>query len=166
MYYFGYCTYLLESEVRKYMPEARAVTKATARNHQIQFRAAGDRTDRGWCHLADRGAVYGKSAQGIVFECDDSRMKDEFEDFDTIFLTVHGDDGVAYDCFTLVLSEPGIRMRPPRFYWERIPGGLAEQNFPADYQAEVQRIFDEAAECPDFDRPMPSAQPGRSAASR
>ncbi|WP_328469282.1 hypothetical protein OHA21_01410 [Actinoplanes sp. NBC_00393] len=165
MYYFGYCTYLLEDELRKYLPEASPVTKAVAPNHQVQFRASGKRTDRGWCHLADRG-TYGKAAQGIVFQVDDARLKDEFDDFDIVFLTVRGDDGQAYDCFTYVLSQPGIRMRPPRFYWERVPNGLAEQNFPADYRAEVQRTFDEAAECPDFDRPMPAGKPGRSADSR
>ncbi|BBH68717.1 hypothetical protein ACTI_54020 [Actinoplanes sp. OR16] len=165
MYYFGYCTYLLESELRKYLPEAKKVTHATAPNHQVQFRAAGERTDRGWCHLADR-STYGKAAQGIVFEVDESHLEDHFDDFDIVFLTVRGDDGQAYDCFTYVLSQPGIRMRPPRFYWERVPQGLAEQQFPAAYQAEVQRTFDEAAECPDFDRPMPAGAPGRSADSR
>ncbi|MGC3955905.1 MAG: hypothetical protein QM804_16950 [Propionicimonas sp.] len=166
MYYFGYCTYLLESELRKYLPEAVEITKAKAPNHQIQFRAAGERTDRGWCHLADRGRVYGKAAQGIVFEVDDARMQDDFDDFDIVFLTVRGDDGNAYDCFTYVLSQPGVRMRPPRFYWERVPNGLAEQNFPQDYQQEVQQIFDDAAECPDFDRPAPAVAPGRSADTR
>ncbi|MCX4097121.1 hypothetical protein [Nocardia sp. alder85J] len=165
MYYFGYCTYLLESELRKYLPEALAITHATAVNHQIQFRAAGDRTDRGWCHLAHTG-TYGKSAQGIVFEVDAAHLADHFDDFDIVFLTVRGDDGRSYDCFTYVLTRPGARMRPPRFYWERVPAGLAEQRFPADYQREVQDIFDEAAECPDFDRPAPSGPPGRSAASR
>ncbi|MFC4118760.1 gamma-glutamylcyclotransferase [Nonomuraea zeae] len=165
MYYFGYCTYLLEAELRKYLPEAVAVTKAKAVNRQIQFRAAGERTDRGWCHLADTG-TYGKAAQGIVFEVDDAHLKDDFDDFDIVFLTVQGDDGKHYDCFTYVLSQPGIRMRPPRFYWERVPQGLAEQEFPADYRAEVQQTFDEAAECPDFDRPVPAGKPGRSADSR
>ena len=166
MYYFGYCTYLLEDELRKYLPEARLVTKAKAVNHQIQFRAAGNRTDRGWCHLADRGSALGKIALGMVFEVDDTRLNDHFDDFDIIYLTVAGDDGNHYDCFTYVLSQPGRRMRPPRYYWERVPNGLAEQNFPADYQAEVQRIFDEAAECPDFERPMPSGAPGKDASTR
>ncbi|GLI27602.1 hypothetical protein ARHIZOSPH14_18440 [Agromyces rhizosphaerae] len=166
MYYFGYCTYLLESEVAKYLPEARQVTKAVARNHQIQFRAAGERLDRGWCHLADRGAAFGTDAQGLVFEVNDGRNRDEFDDFDVVYLTVHGEDGVAYDCFTYVLSQPGKRMRPPRFYWERIPSGLEEQGFPAEYRHRVQQTFDEAAECPDFDRPMPAGAPGKDASSR
>jgi hypothetical protein len=165
VYYFGYCTYLLEAELRKYLPEARRVTRANATNHQIQFRAAGDRTDRGWCHLADTG-TYGETARGIVFEVDDERMKNEFEDFDIVFLTVEGTDGKAYDCFTYVLSQPGAPMRPPRYYWERVPKGLAEQDFEPEYRAEVQRIFDEAAECPDFDRPVPAGAPGHSAATR
>jgi hypothetical protein len=166
VYYFGYCTYLLESELRKYLPEAREITKAKAVNHQVQFRAAGDREDRGWCHLADRGSAYGKTVQGIVFEVDDSHLEDHFDDFDIVYLTVAGDDGKWYDCFTYVLSKPGIRMRPPRYYWERVPNGLAEQQFPPEYQNEVQRTFDEAAECPDFDRPMPAGAPGRDASTR
>ena len=165
MYYFGYCTYLLDSELRKYLPEAVAVTKASAPNHQIQFRAAGDRTDRGWCHLADVGTL-GKTAQGIVFEVNDDRVNDDFDDFDIVFLTVRGDDGNAYDAFTYVLPNPGVPMRPPRFYWERVPFGLEEQEFPKSYRDEVQAIFDSAAECPDFGRPAPAGAPGRSADTR
>lgn len=165
MYYLGYCTYLLESELRKYLPEAVALTKATAPNHQIQFRTAGQREDRGWCHLADVGTL-GKTARGIVFEVNDDRVHDAFDDFDIVYLTVRGDDGKAYDCFTYVLSRPGKRMRPPRYYWERVPNGLVEQEFPVSYRDQVQQVFDEAAECPDFERPMPVGAPGRSAATR
>lgn len=38
MYYFAYCTWLSDAELRKYVPEARYVTKAKAHNWQIQFR--------------------------------------------------------------------------------------------------------------------------------
>lgn len=166
MYYFGYCTYLLEDELRKYLPEAKRITNAKAINHQIQFRAAGDREDRGWCHLADRGSAFGKVAQGQVFEVNDDRIHDDFDDFDIVFLTVEGDDGKVYHCFTYVLQQPGKRMRPPRYYWERVPKGFEEQGFPKDYIESIQKTFNEAAECPDFDRPMPAGQPGRSAATR
>jgi hypothetical protein len=166
MYYFGYCTYLLESELRKYLPEARLITKAHVANHRIQFRAAGDRTDRGWCHLADRGTALGGLARGMVFEVDDARVNDHFDDFDIVYLTVAGDDGSYYDCFTYVLSNPGIRMRPPRYYWERVPAGFSEQGFPQAYLDEIQQTFEEAEECPDFDRPMPAGQPGKDASTR
>jgi hypothetical protein len=166
MYYFGYCTYLLESELRKYLPEAERITKARAVNHQIQFRAAGDRDDRGWCHLADRGSTYGKVALGEVFEVNDDRVKDDFDDFDIVYITVEGDDGKTYNCFTYVLQQPGKRMRPPRYYWERVPSGFAEQGFPDEYIDSIQKTFDEAAECPDFDRPIPAGAPGRDASSR
>lgn len=166
MYYFGYCTYLLDEERVKYIPEAKIITKAKAPNHEIQFRAASGREDRGWCHLADRGSAYGKVAQGMVFEVNDDRVNDDFDDFDIVFLTVHGDDGKAYDCFTYVLQQPGIRMRPPRFYWERVPNGFRQQEFPEEYVQSIEATFEDAAECPDFERPMPSATPGRSADSR
>jgi hypothetical protein len=166
MYYFGYCTYLLDDERRKYLPEARQITKAKAANHRIQFRAAGSNTDRGWCHLSDRGSALGATAQGMVYEVNDDRVNDDFDDFVIVYLTVKGDDGKYYDCFTYVLTDPGIAIRPPRYYWERVPAGFAEQKFPQEYQDELQRIFDEAAECPDFDRPMPAGTPGRDASTR
>lgn len=166
MYYFIYCTYLLDSELRKYLPETKRITTAKAKNHEFQLRAVAGRPDRGWCHLADRGDVLGRDALGIVVECNDDRVHDDFDDFDVVYLTVQGDDGRYYDCFTYVLSNPGIPMRPPRYYWERIPNGLREQNFPQEYRDKVQAIFDAAAECPDFDRPVPADGPGRAASTR
>ena len=166
MYYFAYCTYLLEDELRKYLPEAERIVKASVANHEIQFRAAGKREDRGWCHLADRGSAFGKTAQGQVLEVNDDRVNDHFDDFDIVYLTVKGEDGNYYDCFTYVLTEPGIRMRPPRYYWERVPNGFREQEFDETYVQSIETTFDEAAECPDFERPMPAGAPGKSAATR
>ncbi|MBI2756541.1 MAG: gamma-glutamylcyclotransferase [Chloroflexi bacterium] len=166
MYYFGYCTWLSDAELRKYIPEARFVTKATAKNHRVEFRAAGDRRDRGWCHLANKDRALGQETQGIVFDVDDAHLQDTFEDFDIVYLTVHGADGRAYDCFTYVLSHPGTPMRPPNFYWRHVPHGLEEQDFPAVYRARVLATYNEAAECPDADRPAPSAKPSREASTR
>ena len=166
MYYFGYCTWLEDAELRKYVPEARFVTKAKAHNHKVEFRAAGERRDRGWCHLADRGDVFGSEAQGAVFEVGDGRIHDDFDDFDIVYLTVHGDDGLAYDCFTYVLSTPGMPMRPPNYYWNHVPKGLVDMDFPVEYRNRVQKIYEAAAECPDADRLPPAAKPGRNAATR
>jgi hypothetical protein len=166
MYYFGYCTWLHDAELRKYVPEAKFVTKAVARNHKVEFRTAGDRKDRGWCHLSNKGRALGANAQGIVFEVDDKHLQEDFDDFDIIYLTVHGNDGAVYDCFTYILTNPGIPMRPPEYYWRHIPEGLKEQNFPAEYHAVVQATYDEAAECPDANRSAPDAKPGKDANTR
>mgnify|MGYP000881573506 CR=1 FL=1 len=166
MYYFGYCTWLEDAELRKYVPEAKFVTKAIARNYRIEFRAADVRVDRGWCHLANKGDAFGIETQGIVFEVDDSRVKDDFDDFDIVYLTVHGADGVAYDCFTYVLTDPGTPMRPPNYYWQHVPDGLVEQGFPQEYRDFVQATYEAAAECPDADRPAPAAKPGKDASTR
>ncbi|MFT4306987.1 MAG: hypothetical protein QM604_08865 [Microbacterium sp.] len=47
MYYFGHCMCLLDSEREKYLPKAKTITKASVVNHEIQFRAASGREDRG-----------------------------------------------------------------------------------------------------------------------
>ena len=166
MYYFGYCTYLLDGERAKYLPEARTITKGSVANHQIQFRAASGREDRGWCHPANRGSALGKVAKGMVYEVNDERVNDHFDDFAIVFLTVKGDDGNYYDCFTYVLDDPGKPMRPPRYYWERVPAGFEEQEFPREYIQTIWDTFNSAAECPDFERPMPAGAPGKSAESR
>ncbi|MFT4306986.1 MAG: hypothetical protein QM604_08860 [Microbacterium sp.] len=104
----------------------------------------------------------GKVAHGIVYEVDDARVNDDFDDFDIIFLTVKGEGGNYYDCFTYVLWQPGKPMRPPRYFWERVPAGFEEQGFPKEYIDTIWATFNECAECPDFERPMPAVTPGGS----
>jgi len=166
VFYFVYCTWLHEAEMRRYVPDAKYVTKAVAKNHKLEFRAAGNRQDRGWCHLSNKGDAFGVATQGIVVDVDKSHQKENYDDFDIVYLTVHGIDGVVYDCFTYILSNPGVPMRPPNFYWQHIPEGLKEQGFPEAYRTFVQSTYEAAAECPDADRPAPSAKPGKDARTR
>lgn len=165
MFYFAYCTWLNDPEIRRYIPSCKLITKAYAANYRLQFHAAGDRKDRGWCHLNGVMDAWGEKCLGAVFE-DTSGFAEDYDDFERFALTVYGDDGKTYDCWTYRLITPGIAMRPPNFYWQHIPDGLRAMDFPADYIAKVQAVFDAAAECPRADRPNPSAIPGKSAASR
>jgi len=166
LYYFAYCTWLNDPEIRRYWPNVKAITKGYAANHRLQFHAAGDRSDRGWCHLNGVSDAHGVNALGVVFQHEPHQFNEDYDDFERFFLTVHGDDGKAYDCWTYRLSDPGMAMRPPNFYWEHIPTGLKAWQFPAEYIASVQATFDAAAPCPRADRPNPSAIPGKSADSR
>ncbi|MDG4719623.1 MULTISPECIES: gamma-glutamylcyclotransferase [Thalassospira] len=166
MHYFGYCTWLDDAELRRFMPNAKMVTKGYAANHRLEFHAAADRTDRGWCHLADTRDAWGNNALGVIFEHEGHHFKDEYDDFERCFLTAYGDDGKMYECWTYRLITPGIPMRPPHFYWNHIPKGMKEWGFPEEYIQQTLKMYDEAAECPDADRPNPSAIPGKSAASR
>lgn len=167
MHYFVYCTWLDDAELRRFMPHAKIVTTGYATNRRLEFHAAGDRTDRGWCHLADlASSAAGFKTLGIIVEHDPQHFEEDYDDFDRICLTVYGDDGKIYDCWTYTLSRPGIAMRPPNYYWEHIPEGMKQWHFPAEYVNQVQRTYEAAAPCPRADRPNPSAIPGRSAASR
>ena len=166
MYYFAYCTWLNDPELRRYFPEARFVTKGYAANHRLQFHAAGQRNDRGWCHFNSSADAWGNRCLGAVFEHDERHFTEDYDDFERCAVTVHGDDGKAYDCWTYRMTDPGIAMRPPNFYWEHIPKGLANLGFPSDYVAAVQATYDRAAPCPRADRPNPSAIPGKSADTR
>ncbi len=166
MYYFGYCTWLHGAELHRYFPDCEIVTKGYAANHKLEFRSAGARRDRGWCHLADTHDAWGTKTLGIVVKHPEKHFGEDYDDFERCFLTIRGDDGKAYDCWTYRLSQPGEPMRPPNFYWQHIPDGMAELGFPKDYVDSVLATFHAAAECPRADRPNPSAIPGKSAASR
>jgi hypothetical protein len=162
--YFAYCTWLNEPEIRRYMPKARLITKGHAANFRLEFHAAEGRSDRGWCHLSSLPDAWGEKCLGLVFE--DDGLTDDYDDFERFALTVHGDDGKAYDCWTYRMTHPGQPMRPPNFYWQHIPDGLEAHRFPRDYIAKVQAVYDAAAPCPRADRPNPSAIPGKSAETR
>lgn len=132
MYYFGYCTFLNEPELRTYLPEAVAVTKAYAANHKVEFRGQVDNTERGWCHINNGPSARGVTAHGIVFAHPEVDFEVDFAGFERYFLTVHGADGKAYDCWTYRLSQPSEHVRPPDFYWQHVPAGLNAWSFPEE----------------------------------
>lgn len=165
-YYFAYCTYVDEPELRRYLPHAQFVTMGRAANHKIGFHAADGREDRGWCHLENGPAARGFDTLGLVYELPEEEAYATYDDFELCFMTVHGDDGRAYDCYSYRQTAPGIPMRPPDFYWRHIPKGLRVWEFPPEYIAKVEAIYESAAECPRADRPAPSGPPSADPASR
>lgn len=166
MLYFAYCTWLNAPELARYFPTAKAITKGYAANHRLEFHAAGTRTDRGWCHLNSAASAWGNKCLGVVFEHPEHHFTEDYDDFERCAVTVYGDDGKQYDCWTYRLVTPGVAMRPPNFYWQHIPDGLKNWEFPQSYIDSVLATFEAAAPCPRADRPNPSAIPGKSADSR
>jgi hypothetical protein len=166
MFYFAYCTWLDESELRRYSQSARFMTQAKAVNHKVEFRAVKNRNDRGWCHLNNAGDALGEVVYGTVYALSEEESMADYDDFERCYLTVHGDDGNIYDCFTYRLIEPGVAMRPPNYYWQHIPKGAAAWNFPSEYQAKLRKTYEGALPCPDADRPMPKGKPGKSTETR
>jgi len=166
MYYFAYCTWLNPPELARYFPKAAFVTKGYAANHRLEFHAADQRADRGWCHFNSSADAWGNDCQGVVFEHPEHHFDEDYDDFERCAVTVHGDDGKSYDCWTYRMTRPGVPMRPPNFYWQHIPDGLKHWGFPQDYIASVLATYEAAAPCPRADRPNPSAIPGKSADSR
>ena len=114
LYYFAYCTWLNDPEIRRFWPDVKAITKGYAANHRLQFHAAADRKDRGWCHLNGVSDAVGVNALGVVFEHEPNQFNEDYDDFERFFLTVRGDDGKVYDCWTYRLINPGMAMRPPK----------------------------------------------------
>ena len=152
--------------MRRYFPEARLVTTARAANHRLQFHAAGHAHRPRLVPLQQLGRAWGNRRHGVVFEHPERHFEEDYDDFERCAVTAHGDDGNAYDCWTYRMTNPGIPMRPPNFYWQHIPAGMAQWKFPQAYVDSVLATYEAAAPCPRADRPNPSAIPGKSADSR
>ncbi len=152
--YFGYGTYLDDEEAKNYVPNAKKVTTGVARNRKFELRAFDGRPDRGYCHISDTIDAFGSEVRGIIFE-HDPRYFREYPGFERFFLTVYGDDGKMYECWSLRMTGPGSAMRPPDYYWKHIADGLSRCNFPEDYVRSIYETYESALPCPDAERPEP-----------
>lgn len=141
--YFGYGTFLDDSELYYYLPNALKVTNAKAMNKILVFHAHEEREDRGYCHLSDRLDAMGGITWGVLARHDERYFVD-YDGFERCFLTVYGIDGRTYDCWTLRMTEPGVPMRPPTYYWNHILNGLHTYNFAPGYTETVVKRYDDA----------------------
>lgn len=152
--YFGYGTFLDDAELLFYLPDAEKITKARAFNKKFVLCAHSGRQDRGYCHLTDKVEALGEVAHGIIVRHDPKYFID-YEGFERCFLTVYGDDGRMYDCWTLRMISPGVAMRPPNFYWNHIILGLKNSGFPEEYTEKIIELYERALPCPLEDMPDP-----------
>lgn len=152
MYYFGYCTFLNEPELRTYLPEAVAITKGHAANHKVEFRGQVSNTERGWCHINNGPAARGANAHGVVFAHPEENFEVDHPGFERYFLTVYGEDGKTYDCWTYKLSAPSEHVQPPNFYWQHVPAGLSAWEFPEEVSKGLLEAYAAAKPCVDPDQ--------------
>lgn len=166
-YYFGWCTWMYSGELHRYWPDAKIVRKGHVNNWSVQWKDAGGRGDRGWCHLDNLQRSWGKRTLGIIVEIPEFIYGEEFDDFDVIALTVIGDDGRPYDCWTYTLAHPGNDMKAPWYYWDNCVAGLNEHQLPYAYIREYLQTYEAAPDGPRMNRPNPHpGRPGKSANER
>lgn len=155
-YYFAYCTWLDPRLLKARAPSARVVTLGRAHNRRVEFRRSADlEGSKGWCHLSDTGDAWGRVAYGAVIAMSPPRDARVFAANEARFLTVHGDDGVVYDCWTYCLNDPGEPMRVPDYEWDHIVAGVEAWALPRSYAAELRATYDGAETCPDAGRANP-----------
>ena len=110
--YFGYGTYLDDEESLFYLPGAKKIVTAVAKNRAFEFHAHEGNRDRGYCHISDKAGANNSDVYGIIFKHDPKYFVD-YEGFERCFLTVYGADGKTYECWTLRMTKPGMAVRPP-----------------------------------------------------
>lgn len=166
-YYFGWCTWMNSDELHRYWPEAKIIGKGYADNYRVLWMDASGRGDRGWCHLDNDTKSWGHVCEGIIAEVPKRYYGEQFDDFCCPALTVRGEDGKYYNCWTYTLGDPGQPMKAPYFYWDNCVAGLNEQGFGYEYIKEYLEEYTNAPDGPRMDRPNPNpGRPGRSAAER
>ena len=153
--YFGYGTYLDDDESLFYLPGSKKIVTAVAKHRSFEFHAHEGRADRGYCHISDKIEAKDSLVHGIIFQHDPKYFVD-YEGFERCFLTVYGDDGRMYECWTLRMTHPGLTVRPPLYYWEHISKGLVSCAFPDDYVKKIHNLYKDALPCENAERPNPN----------
>ena len=153
--YFGYGTYLDDEESLFYLPGAKKIVTAVAKNRAFEFHAHEGNRDRGYCHISDKAGANNSDVYGIIFKHDPKYFVD-YEGFERCFLTVYGADGKTYECWTLRMTKTGMAVRPPHYYWKHITIGLKLCSFPSDYVSGIYNMYEKALPCEDADRPNPN----------
>ena len=154
--YFGYGTFLDDDELYYYLPNAEKVTTARAMNRKfVLYSFAGD-DFRGYCHITDKLDAMGEITHGIIARHDPKYFVD-YPGFERCFLTVYGDDGKMYDCWTLRMNSLGSAVRPPDYYWNHILKGLKEYNFSEAYTQKIIDMYEKALPCSYHDMKDPKS---------
>ncbi|MCT9934455.1 hypothetical protein N5079_30045 [Planotetraspora sp. A-T 1434] len=155
-YYFAYCTWLDPRLLKARAPSARVVTLGRAHNRRVEFRRSADSEgSKGWCHLSDTGDAWGRVAYGAIIEMGLPHDARVFAANGARFLSVYGDDGAVYDCWTYCLNNPGEPMKVPDYEWDHILTGIEAWTLPRSYGDELRATYDAAEACPDPGRANP-----------
>lgn len=83
---------------------------------------------------------------GLVVKHDPKLFVD-YPDFERCFLTVYGEDGKQYDCWTLRMTNPTDYIRPTKDYWALIDNGMVNNKLPEDYIQSIRETFESSIPC-------------------
>jgi hypothetical protein len=143
--YFGYCTRVSQECARRFVPSAKAVTIGTARGHAVAFRAAGESTSRGYCHLYSGRDAMGSEALGVIYEHPDEDPELKFPNYETYWLTVVDSTGKEFQCYTRRLVAPTVPVRLPAGDWSDFLTGMKAWKFPESYINGIVALHETAA---------------------
>jgi len=141
MYLMIYCEWLDSDLVKKSLPDANIIGKATLKDHKVAFSSftedVSDEMMYGGCHLE---AAPGKILYGILYEITD----DELAKLDKLtrveqgryikkYLTVLDESGKSYDAMAHSIKNPKGKSRPTKDYMDHMIKGAREHSFPPSY---------------------------------
>lgn len=141
MYLLIYCEWLDSDLVKKSLPDARLVGKATLKDHKVAFSSFTEDVSPemmyGGCHLE---AAPGQTLYGVLYEISD----DELAKLDKLtrveqgryikkFPTVVDENGTSHKTVAHSIKNPKGKSRPTKDYMDHMIKGAKEHGFPKPY---------------------------------
>jgi hypothetical protein len=145
MIYFGYCTYLDVSEMRKSFPTAKKVGVGRLHGYRLGFASYGSLHGQGGCTLEE---APGHEVLGLMFEVDLEELGAMDESagvdkgwYDRIEITALNEHGDELPATTYVISNPTGPFCPSSTYAKPILLGARALQLPGDYVRELEQII-------------------------
>jgi len=148
MFLFIYCEWLDSDLVKKSLPDAQFVSRATVEGHQVAFSAftedVSDEMMHGGCHLEE---APGKILYGVLYEISDEELakldkltRVEQGRYEKKHLTIDDGKGRSYNAVAHSIKNPKGKSRPSREYMEHMIKGAKSHGFPKPYIELLEKL--------------------------
>ena len=155
MKYFSYGSNMSVRRLRARTPSASVDTVASLAGHRLSFRKRSNKDGSAKCDIVATSNP-DDMVWGVVFEIDDSEKTylDNAEGlgygYEQKEVELDGPDGETLRAFTYYATDIDDGRKPYTWYTEHVLRGARENDLPADYVAQIERV--EALEDPDRER--------------
>ena len=141
MFVFIYCEWLDSELVKKSLPEAKFVSKATLKDHKVGFSSfsedVSDKTMYGGCQLE---SAPGQTLYGVLYEISDEELA-KLDKLTRVaegryakkYPTVIDKNGKTYSAVAHSIKNPKGPSRPTKDYMDHMIKGAKEHRFPKSY---------------------------------
>lgn len=148
MFLFVYCEWLDSDLVKRSLPDAKLVSKATLKDHKVAFSSftedVSDEIMYGGCHLE---SAPGQTLYGVLYEISDEELvrldkltRVEQGRYAKKYLSVLGGSSKSYSAVAHSIKNPKGPSRPSKDYMDHMIKGAKEHGFPNSYIDMLEKL--------------------------